>query len=422
MARSSWLRHHDFGGENSPTAPQLERAFEILNYDFGYDEQRAEAVEFLRRFRQRWGGLSIDILAEIARRFVPTDDERMALGLDAVLKPKTSEEFDTRFVLAVLGVVRPSEAPSLLLPYLMSPRAQERWLAAFGLAAMHDEHALPAIEQILVEFVGPLQPWTSETRLIYIFQTLRHRLLRVLADWGDARIVPSIRAGLIATVRAEEIEVPEPQGPEQEYEWCGVRYTGLEAWKNFHNEMLFWVDEEHLFVYVLGRMGAFSALEGIPTRRGIYSWQYSWVEDGEGGYPHESGVPASHADGFRANVWRVHACFGALESQFRGQVGTIYTFSDAPELEKAVERLLAKEFGLDEVARLQAIEDYDRAWWVSWTRFKYAWETLPDQWDKTTEDDTAEVDPKDVYHDGEREPERDDSISLEDMEAQDFEW
>lgn len=154
MARSSWLRHHDFGGENSPTAPQLERAFEILNYDFGYDEQRAEAVEFLRRFRQRWGGLSIDILAEIARRFVPTDDERMALGLDAVLKSKTSEEFDTRFVLAVLGVVRPSEAPSLLLPYLMSLRAQERWFAAFGLAAMHDEHALPAIEQILVEFVG----------------------------------------------------------------------------------------------------------------------------------------------------------------------------------------------------------------------------------------------------------------------------
>ena len=111
---------------------------------------------------------------------------------------------------------------------LASPRAQERWLAAFGLAALHDERALPAIERMLVEFVGPHQPKWG-----YMFQLWRQWLLRLLAEWGDPRVVPFIRAGLVATVRAKEVAVPEPQGPEQVFvvESTGERYTGQEAWE-----------------------------------------------------------------------------------------------------------------------------------------------------------------------------------------------
>ena len=56
-------------------------------------------------------------------------------------------------------------------------------------------------------------------------------------------------------------------------------------------------------------------------------------------------LPESHAEGFRANVWRVLMCFGALESQFCGHLGTTFDFSDAPELAAAVEQLLAKNSG-----------------------------------------------------------------------------
>lgn len=375
MGRRDWLHGYD-GVDVSPTGRQLIQALELLIYDFAYYEEREIAKRYLVDFAHRWGHISNKTLMAIARRFAPAPDEKVALGDAAVLDPQTPEEKDVVFTLAVLGVLNLPDTPSLLLPYLTSPRAQERWLAACGLVAMRDERVLPAIERMLTEFVGPN---------LYRFQVLRHWLLRRLADWGDPRIVPALRAGLIANVRAEEVEAPEPCEPEQEFTFGGKRYTGPEAWKWFYNEQLFWVDEEHLFVYALGRMDAFGALEDVPARRGIYSWQDAWKDDGKGGVQLERYVPESHAETFRANVWRVHMCFGALESRFRGKIQTIYNFAGAPELAKAVEELLAGKFGMDEAARRRAMEDYDQESWVYWTLFKYAWD--PESARETYEDE-----------------------------------
>ena len=434
MSHSSFLRRFAAADGAPPTARQLYKAFNLLGSDFNYYEQREEALQQLADFTRRWGKPSLDNLLEIARRFAPGQPrsapepqpktDRMAVVHPTIeeiayLGPGTPEETDTTFALAALGVIRNPEAPNALAPYLASPYAIERWLATIGLVAMHDERALPILEPLLVEFVGPLPPGRPDLAIGYIFEYLRSRLLLLLADWGDPRVVPPIRAGLIANVRAEEIEVPEPHGPEQEFMFGGERYTGQPAWQWFYNEQLFWVDQEHQFLYELGRLGAFGALEGIPTRRGIYSWQDSWTDDGQGEYRLERRVPESRADDFRANIWRVLICFGALESQFRGNVGTTYDFSYAPELAAAVERMLAEKLGMDEAARRRAMEDFDQASWTYWTVIQYAWETESARERAMLEEGGGEDESDETEESGPYDPPE---ISLEDREAQDFGW
>jgi hypothetical protein len=341
----------------------------------------------------------------------------------AYIGPDTSEEADTTFALAALSVIGNPEAPDALAPYLTSPYAIERWLAAIGLATMHDERVLPVLEPLLVEFVGPDPPQRPDLAIGYIFEYSRNRLLRLLADWGDPRVMPSIRAGLIANVHAEEIEVPEPQ-PSPEFVWNGRYYTGQEAhdrFYGFYNKQLYWVDGEHDFVYALGRLGVFGALEGVPTRRGVYSRQNALTSDDGGEYYFEPCLPESRADEFRANIWRVLMCFGALESRFCGLLGTTYDFSYAPELAAAVEQLLAEKFGMDEAARRCAMEDYDRASWTYWTVILYAWDTKRAKERELIVEGGSDEDEEEDEID-EQEPYDPPEISLEAREAQDFGW
>lgn len=386
VADTSWLRAFSGAGGVPPTARQLYQAFTLLLFEVSDDDARAYRLSYLAGFTERWGTLSPDRLLALARHFAPGQprSEVAAVERDDLVYygPETSEETDTLFILAILAMLRTPETPSVLLPYLASPYAIERWLAAFGLVMMRDEHVLPSLERMLTEFVGPMQPWTLQGGSPENFRLWRHELLRLLADWGDPRVVPPIRAGLIATVHTEEDEVPDPHGMEQqwvwkkdhmeqEFVWCGERFTESEAWKRFHGKRMDWVDEEHLFVYALGQLGAFGALEGVPTRSGVYYWRPIWTDDGRGGDVLEEQVPESHADKFRANVWRVHLCFGALESRFRGQLKSIFHLSNAPELAEAVEQLLAGKFGMDESTRRRAMEDYDQASYVAATMFDY---------------------------------------------------
>ena len=93
---------------------------------------------------------------------------------------------------------------------------------------------------------------------------------------------------------------------------CGDRFYG------FYNEQSNWVDEEHRFVYALGRLGAFGALEGVPTRRGVYSMQMALTGVGGGEDYFEPCLPESHADEFRANVWRVLCALARSNRGFAG--------------------------------------------------------------------------------------------------------
>lgn len=374
MVASIWLRGFIEAAGASPTMLQLYNALTMLGYDLSYEEERESVLRYLADFKRRHGQLSPDNLLAVARRFAPVGRaltaDAASTGDDALLEPQTPEEADTLFTLAVLGELRSVETASALLPYLTSPRAQERWLAAFALAAKRDERALPALGTMLVEFIGPDQPRRPDGSVVFRFVYWHADLPRILADWGDPRAVPLLRAALIATVRAGADMLHKPQGPEQEFVWSGRRYTGREAWSQYYCERSQWVEEEHCLVYALGRLGAFGALAGIPTRPGIsYYWgapptEYRVDETGEDEVEVESSlprVPESHADVFQGNTWRVHACCGFLEPLFRDRLKWIYFFADAPEFAEAIERLLEGQFGLDEAERRQAMEDYEVA-------------------------------------------------------------
>ena len=392
MIGSDFLR--DFAGDNGspPTTRHLYKAFVLLGYDFGYEEAVEGSLEYLAEFTQRWGKPSLDNLLAIARRYAPgqprsASDEVEAYGgaaLDDVAfgGPDTPEEADTTFALATLGVIRPPEAPAALVSYLTSPYVEERWLSAFGLAAMHDERALPALGRALVEFIGPNQPASRDSPAGYYIQLLRSYLPQVVADWGDPRLAPLVRTALIATVRAEEIALREPYGPEQEIIVPeGRRFVGWEAWEWFRHTQRQWMEEEHQLVYSLGRLGAFGALAGVPTRQDIsYYWEpqteYIGDETGEVAVAVDSSfrngrVPESRAAEFRGAIWRVHACCGFLEPQFRDQLKWIYFFTDAPEFAAAIERLLEGQFGLDAAERRQAMEDYEHAKYLNGTMADY---------------------------------------------------
>jgi PBS lyase HEAT-like repeat-containing protein len=230
MVESIWLR--GFGGTAgaAPSTRQLYKALTKLRYDFNYEEEREDALRYLARFTQRWGVISADNLLAVARRFAPVDLVLQAnagvRGDVAILEPETSEEADTLFALATLGELHTSKTPPALLPYLKSPRAQERWLAALGLAAMRDERSLPALGQMLVEFMGPNQPQRSDGSLVYCFQRWRADLPQMLTNWGEPRVVPLLRAALIATLQAREGTLQEPYGPEQEFIWAGGALHG----------------------------------------------------------------------------------------------------------------------------------------------------------------------------------------------------
>ena len=437
MGHYSFLRR--FAGIDGapPTTRQLYKTFLLLGSDFGYEEAYESAVKQLADFTRHWGKPSPETLLAVAHRFAPgqlrpAPDPEVEKGESLAghptaeevtfVGPDTSQEADVTFALAALAIISDPQATDALALYLASPYAIERWLAVIGLVTMRDERALPILEPLLVEFVGPNPPQRPDLAIGYIFEHLRGWLLRHLADWNDPRSVPAIRTGLIANVRAEEIAVPDPPEPDPELVWNGRYYTGQGVHRYFYdflNQQLFWVDEEHLFVYALGRLDAFGALEGVPTRRGVYSWQDGLTSEGEGEVYLEPCLPESHAEMFRANVWRVHMCFGALESRFCGSMGTTFGFSAAPELAEAVERLLAGKFGMDEAARRRAMEDYDQASWVYWTIIKYGWEAERARERKIWEGDNEEEDEQEEEEDG---PEDTSAISLEDREAQDFGW
>lgn len=372
MVNTKWLQDSLGAAGTSLGTLQLYNAFTMLGYDVNYEEERESALGYLAAFKQRHGQLAPETLLTVARQFAPVDHmlaaETKLTRDEAVLEPRTPEEVDTLFSLAVLGELHSGDMASALLPYLSSPLVQERWLAAFGLAAMRDERALPALGVMLLEFLEPDQPQVADGRIVHRFFAWSVTLPRLLADWGDPRVVPLLRTALIATVRAREEILHEPHDPEQEFMSSGERYTGREAWSQYYHEQNHWVEREHRLVYALGRLGAFGAVTGILTLPGIsYYWgapptAYQVDETGEHEVEVESSlprVPESHADVFQANTWRVHACCGFLEPQFRDRLKWIYFFADAPEFAEAIEWLLEKQFGLDETERRVAMEDFE---------------------------------------------------------------
>ena len=206
-----------------------------------------------------------------------------------------------------------SRGSRALPPYLASPYAIERWLAAIGLATMHDERALPILEPLLVEFVGPDRPCVPILPL-GIFS--RARVLAVAAAGGLGGFARGTvyTYGLDCHRSRRGVEVPEPQAPNPSSCGVGAAIPARRRGKtSVSRATIVWFMEEHRFVYALGRLGAFGALEGCPyvlvsttigedCRPCIWTMRQAITQLGSIVL---SCVPESHADEFRANIWRV---------------------------------------------------------------------------------------------------------------------
>lgn len=153
----------------------IEQGFEMMYGEFIPDE----AVE---AFASRWGGLA------------PENWQRALLE---------GQGEDRLLALGVIGWSDFPQASSLLLPFLHSQQAKERWFSALGLGRMKQEAARPLLVSMLtdslpseqVPFLQAEQAWFDEERI---------RVALTLGLWDDPSFVPVFRQAYHLHVQAEQ--------------------------------------------------------------------------------------------------------------------------------------------------------------------------------------------------------------------------
>jgi hypothetical protein len=143
--------------------------------------------------------------------------------------------------ICVIGCSDLPQASTLLLPFLQSSNAKERWLAALCLGRMKEEAAFPVLVSMLTEFLpseaSPLlveeQAWFDEER---------SQAAYTLSHWEGPALIPLFRHAYETSVQAERYLPDDP-----------------------HILVLtqVWYIYQDVLVRLLGRWGAFGALTGM---------------------------------------------------------------------------------------------------------------------------------------------------------------
>lgn len=402
----------------------IRRVDNILNDPSGSGDVVAAGI-FAHHFEARWGTLSLEALVRVAHYYA---DNPADLGLQQWMfireevDGQTAEvAYEALFAVTALGMIltrRPhdvvtAQAADALARYLTHPSPRACWSSAIWLGWLHDARALPNLAHMLTEYLPPhtvsypdgygffYEDWRS-LLIPLILRVWRANYAGSSASEGEstgagaAWLVGTLRQALLGVVALEEA-LPRPQGPEQEYFVGEVRCTGQEALQQYHTDRKPWIDYQHQIVYGLGRLGAFGALVGVPTPPGIYGpgWTSSNI-----GVGHDAPVEwrlsnayaEDHADRFRADLWRVEACCGALEAEFHKRMtGHLLSFESVPAFAHAVVLLLAQQFGLTVAERRQAMMDYVNAHYFYVTAEYYQCVEQEEQWDKAGADAKDEV-------------------------------
>ncbi len=134
------------------------------------------------RFATRWGGF---------------DQEALAQALSH------GEEQERLEAICILGASGFPGVHALLLPYLKSGYPKERWLSAIVLGRLKEAEALPALVNMLTEYVPTEQsPTLLEDQLQLEFDGLRCDVANALALWEDRSLLAAFRQAYIATIQA----------------------------------------------------------------------------------------------------------------------------------------------------------------------------------------------------------------------------
>jgi|SRR5579859_3934598 len=174
---------------------------------YGYHEWDIEA------FASRWGGLHTEVFIRV-----------LAEG----------QGDDKAFAIFAIGYLDTPWSREQMRSFLESPVRKERWASALSLGAGHDEHAIPYLEQILLEGLNPAEQPSPDEEDWYLVQ--RHNAARLLTSWGSATVVPVLRQSFLAV-------------------------EALRECKPSSDDYLF--DYQDTLAYALGQYGAVGALTGI---------------------------------------------------------------------------------------------------------------------------------------------------------------
>lgn len=291
------------------------RALVLLNYPDPDDQ------EFLDGFADRWDGFLMPKLLCAIREAPVVDDRDVD---DRGWACWIHEPEDRIFAIFAAGYsVDAGHLPAVrdtIAPYLASDSVHERWAAALVLGWQQDERAIPTLSEMLTEHLPPhlryVAPDSPEMRL----ETWRHDIPRALArPWRRAGFVPALRGGLERLLPLLQAE------PEDPHTIAPILCESLRrAWQTCCETI----------VFALGRLGAFSALDGLPL-----------------------------TDDERLR-WRVHLAMGALHELYPGL--HIAVWAERPAAHAACDTLLAQEYKMTSEERRYALHRYEE-WYLQYS-------------------------------------------------------
>ena len=260
----------------------IQRGLEMLYGEYQPDRE-------VKEFIARWGGFNKETLVRVLSE---------GQGEDRLL------------AICLIGASDFSQARTLLLPFLQSPEAKERWFSALYLGRKKEKLALPVLITMLTEFFPSEEIPTPVTDLAW-FDEVRGRAVSTLLLWKDASLVVAFRRAFATSVEAEHSLPDHPV----------LRRIILLHWYSYQDGLS----------YALGRKGAFGALTGIPLSP-----------------PRQRIAILKMAIGYRQI--EAHLIAGELE----------YGWEQEGELRTSVKAVLAQRFGLSEEEQEYSLDHFKR--------------------------------------------------------------
>lgn len=207
-----WVGDDESQGKRNWPA-YIEHGFGMM-YDGYIPDEEVEA------FSSRWGGLDLN-------------------SFERVLAEGQGE--DKLLAICVIGWSGLPQATQLLLPFVQSFCAKERWLSALCLGRMKEETAFPVLISILTEFLpSPASPLLVEEQAW--FDEERIEAAYTLSRWENPSLIPLFRRAYETSVQAERYLPDDPHIPVLTQTWY------------IYQDVL---------IRILGRWGAFGVLTGI---------------------------------------------------------------------------------------------------------------------------------------------------------------
>ena len=260
----------------------IQRGIEMLYGEYQPDQE-------VKEFIARWGGL---------------DKETLVRALSE------GQGEDRLLAICIIGESDLSQARILLLPFLHSPEAKERWFSALYLGRRKEKLALPVLITMLTEFLPSEESPSLVTDPAW-FDQLRGRAVDTLLLWKEASLASVFRQAFLASVNGERYL---PEHPVR-------RRILLRDWYSYQDGLS----------YALGRKGAFGALTGIPLSP-----------------RHQRIAIVKMAIGYKQV--EAHLIAGELE----------YGWEQEGELRTSVKAVLAQRFGLSEGEQEYYLDTYKR--------------------------------------------------------------